>query len=92
MDSPHPPMASPSSLLDLVNQVQANKRLPPFARLAPNLRLREDLGFSSLDLAELTVRIEEAFGIDIFAQGVLRTVGEIETRLAASSREDRARP
>jgi hypothetical protein len=27
------------------------------------------------------VRIEEAFGVDIFAAGVVRTAGEIEARL-----------
>jgi acyl carrier protein len=74
-------MPQAPTLLDLINQVQANKRLPPLLDLTPNLRLREDLGFNSLDLAELTVRIEDARNIDIFARGVLRTIGEIEQRL-----------
>jgi len=80
-------MPQAPTLLDLINQVQANKRLPLFPDLTPNLRLREDLGFSSLDLAELTVRIEEVRNVDIFARGVLRTVGEIEQRLAEESRQ-----
>ncbi len=81
-------MPSSVTLLDLVNQVQANKRLPLFPELTPDLRLREDLGFSSLDLAELTVRIEEARNVDIFDRGILRTVGEIEQRLAAETGEN----
>ncbi len=80
-------MTSSASLLELVNQVQTNKHLPLFTELRPGLRLREDLGFNSLDLAELTVRIEEARNVDIFAKGVLRTVGEIEQRLAAEAAE-----
>ena len=51
------------------------------AALAPGLRLREDIGFDSMDLAELTVRIEERFGVDVFAEGVVRTWGEVEQRV-----------
>lgn len=71
------------SLLEIINQVRANKGLPELDIVRGTLRLREDLGFDSLDLAELTARIDEAWGIDIFADGVLSTVGEIEQRIAA---------
>jgi len=71
------------TLLSVVNQVLANKRCPAIAALPPETRLREELGFDSLDMAELTVRLEEAFGVDIFAAGVVRTAGEIEARLPA---------
>lgn len=74
-------MKTPPTLLSVVNQVQANKRRPLLESLRPETRLREDLGFDSLDLAELTVRIEEAYGVDIFAAGVVRTAGEVEARL-----------
>jgi acyl carrier protein len=76
-------MSRDPELLQLVNQVLANKRRPAIERLTPETRLREDLGFDSLDLAELVVRIEEATGVDVFAEGVLRTAGEIEARIAA---------
>jgi acyl carrier protein len=69
------------TLLTVVNQVLANKGRPEIATLPPQTRLREELGFDSLDMAELTVRLEEAFGVDIFAAGVVRTAGEIEARL-----------
>lgn len=39
--------------------------------------LRNDLDLDSLDLAELTVRIENEFGIDVFEDGMVETVGEI---------------
>lgn len=47
-----------------------------------NSHLRNDFGMDSLDLAELTVRIEAEFDIDIFADGIVNTVGEIEKKLA----------
>ena len=81
-------MSSAPDLLRLVNQVLANKRRPAVARLASETRLREDLGFDSLDLAELTVRIEEAHGVDVFEKGVLRTAGEIEARLGRAACAD----
>ena len=36
-----------------------------------------NLGLSSFDLATLTVRIEDEYDIDIFEDGIVRTVGEI---------------
>jgi acyl carrier protein len=87
-------MSSAPDLLRLINQVLANKRRPAVMQLRPETRLREDLGFDSLDLAELVVRIEEASGVDVFEKGVLRTAGEIEDRLGratcADNVEDRA--
>lgn len=69
------------SLADVINEVRVNKRLPPLQNLTAASRLREDVGFESLDLAELTVRIEEAFGVDVFADGLVSTVGEIEEKI-----------
>jgi acyl carrier protein len=69
-------------LLVIINQVRENKRQPSLPELARDLRLREDIGFESLDLAELTVRLEEAFGVDVFADGLVQTVGEIQDKIA----------
>jgi len=46
-----------------------------------NTKLKEDLGFDSLMLAVLTVKIENEFGIDIFEDGLIFTVGEILNKL-----------
>lgn len=46
-------------------------------------KLREDLGLSSFDLAELTVKIEDEFDIDIFEDGLVSTIGEIFAKLQA---------
>ena len=70
-----------NELLSIINQVRENKGQPPVGELPPDSRLREDIGFKSLDLAEFTVRIEERFGVDVFADGLVNTIGEIEERL-----------
>lgn len=44
-------------------------------------RLRNDLGLDSLDLAVLTVKIEAKLGVDVFAKGIVTTVGEILDRI-----------
>ena len=44
--------------------------------------LRDNLGLNSFDLAELTVKIEDEFDIDIFEDGLVNTIGEIYEKLA----------
>lgn len=44
-------------------------------------KLRDDLGLTSFDLAELTVKIEDEFDIDIFEDGLVNTLGEIFAKL-----------
>jgi acyl carrier protein len=39
--------------------------------------LTDDLGLDSLNLAQLTVKIEAELGIDIFEKKIIRTFGEI---------------
>ena len=43
--------------------------------------LRNDLDLTSFDLAELTVKIEDEFDIDIFEDGLVNTIGEIYEKL-----------
>jgi acyl carrier protein len=68
-------------LLEIINTVRTNKGLSPVAELNPEHDLRSDLGFDSLDLAELTVRVEKDFGIDIFADSFVLTVADIIAKL-----------
>ncbi|EJR90592.1 acyl carrier protein [Bacillus cereus VD196] len=42
-----------------------------------SLNLRDDLNFDSLMLAELTVRLEDEFNIDVFEDGIVQTLGEV---------------
>ena len=69
-------------LLEIVNTVRDNKGLSALSDLRPENDLRTDLGFDSLDLAELTVRIEKEYGIDIFADSFVLTVSDIYAKLA----------
>ena len=46
-----------------------------------SMSLRKDLGLDSFDLAELTVLVEDEFGIDIFADGLVDTIQEVEAKL-----------
>lgn len=64
-------------LIDIINQIKVNKGQEKLNTLSEDTDLRTDLGFDSLDLAELTVRIEKEFGVDIFENGLVSTVGEI---------------
>jgi len=68
-------------LIDIINIVLENKGRAILLTVKPNDDLRNDLGLDSLDLAELTVRIESEFDIDIFENGLVKTVGEIQDKL-----------
>jgi len=70
-----------TKVLEIINGIRAAKGLSPFDTVNADTRLREDLGFTSFDLAELTVKIEDEFDIDIFEDGLVNTVGEIFTKL-----------
>ena len=70
-----------STILEIINSIRSVKGLPALSSLSSEDSLREDLGFTSFDLAELTVRIEDEFDIDIFEDGLVNTVGEIYEKL-----------
>lgn len=70
-----------SHLLNVLNHLLKAKGKPVLSSIDPVLRLRQDLGFDSFDLAELTVRLEEISGVDVFAAGVVHTVGEVLSRI-----------
>ena len=68
-------------LLKIINSIKKNKQDTPVESLTEEMRLREDLNLDSFDLAELTVKIEDEFDIDIFEDGLVLTVGEILNKL-----------
>ncbi len=73
------------SLQDIVNEIREDAGRDPIDALSPEMRLREDLGFDSIELAVLTANVEAEFGVDVFADGIVRTVGEVEEKLKARS-------
>ena len=65
----------------MIRQIRQNKGIDAPFELTPDTSLREDLGFDSFDLAELTVRIEDEFGIDVFDTGIVENVFDICEKL-----------
>ena len=68
-------------LATIINSIRSKKDLTPLNKIPADFTLRYDLALDSLDLAELTVRIEDEYGVDIFEDGFIRTVGEILEKL-----------
>lgn len=66
-----------NKLLAQINEVLSGKGEKLLSDITPEMKLRDDLGFDSFDLAELTVRLEEIYNVDIFENGIVSTVGEI---------------
>lgn len=71
-------------LLEVVNSIRENKGLEKLSVINDCDRLREDYGFTSFDLAELTVKVEDETDIDIFEDGLVNTVSEILVKIAES--------
>ncbi|KAA4690598.1 MULTISPECIES: acyl carrier protein [Bacteroides] len=69
-------------VLEIINNIRAAKDMAPIAELHTEDKLRDDLGLTSFDLAELTVNIEDEFDIDIFEDGLVDTVGQIYAKLS----------
>lgn len=64
-------------IFEIINKVLENRTKDKLTSINPEMNLRKDIGFDSLDLAELTVRIEAEFDVDVFEDGIVNTVGEI---------------
>ncbi len=69
-------------LLEIINSILINKGMSTISEFKPEDDLREDYGFTSFDLAELTVGLEDEFDVDIFEGGLIRTVGEIIKKIS----------
>ena len=72
-----------TKILEIINDIRASKSMASVETLNESDNLRNDLGLTSLDLAELTVRIEDEFDIDIFEDGLVNTIGEVYAKLEA---------
>ena len=69
-------------VLEIINSIRASKNLPALDALKDSDTLLFDLQLTSFDLAELTVKLEDEYGIDIFEDGLVNTVGEIYAKLS----------
>lgn len=69
-------------VLEIINSIRASKNLPALDALKDSDTLLFDMQLTSFDLAELTVKLEDEYGIDIFEDGLVNTVGEIYAKLS----------
>lgn len=69
------------TILKIINEIRQNKGLVALDSIVEEQTLRNDLELTSFDLAELTVKIEDEYDIDIFEDGLVNTVGEIFAKL-----------
>ena len=66
-----------SIVTEIVCTVLENSSLPADVEINKNTNLRDELGFDSLALAELAVRLEDEFDVDVFEDGLVHTIEEI---------------
>ena len=69
------------TILIIINEIRQAKGLVVLDSIVEDQTLRNDLELTSFDLAELTVKIEDEYDIDIFEDGLVNTVGEIFAKL-----------
>ena len=68
-------------LIEVIKIVMENSSLDTSIEINRDSNLREDLKLDSLALAELAVRIEEIYNVDVFEDGLVSTVLEIEEKI-----------
>jgi acyl carrier protein len=64
-------------LLAIINEMREESGKNTIDKLESSMDLRDDLELDSLMLAELTVRVEDEFDVDIFEDGIIQTIGDI---------------
>lgn len=69
-------------LLDIINIILKNRSKPTMKKISDDTDLRTDLGFDSLDLAELTARIEAEYDVDIFEDGIVFKISDILEKIS----------
>lgn len=72
-------------LLRIINIILRKEDRAVLEKLDINLSLRNDLDFDSLNLAELTVRIEDEFDVDIFEDDIVDSISEVISKINGSS-------
>jgi len=75
-------MKMEDKIKEIINIVLEKNNKEKIEELNKEASLRDDLGMDSLDLAELTVRIEDEYDIDIFEDGIIDKVGEIIEKIS----------
>lgn len=75
-------MSKRSTLKTILNDILEEKENSSLVdELEDDISLTDDLGLESLDLAEMTVRLEDKYGVDVFEDDVVDEVGEVLEKL-----------
>ena len=64
-------------IIKIIQKIKPQLKL----KLDPSLKFRNDMQFDSIDLAQLTVEIEEEFDIDVFADGPVSTISDVLSKI-----------
>jgi acyl carrier protein len=64
-------------LLAILNDILITNSLAEITELNESLKFKDDLGFDSITMVDLVVKIEDEFGIDMFSGGRIQTIGEL---------------
>jgi acyl carrier protein len=68
-------------ILAIITRILEKKGSKVDFEITADTRLSEDLGLDSFDLAEMTVLIEDEFGIDVYEDGIIETYGEVLVKI-----------
>jgi acyl carrier protein len=68
------------SLLEIINEVLSDSD-SQVESITSETDLRNDLGMDSMNLALLTVLIEDEYGVDVFEDGMVSTFADIEKKI-----------
>lgn len=83
----HSPMAQSTAskrdtVKSIINDILREKEgASPVETLSDDISLTKDLGLDSLHLAEMTVHLEDKYNVDVFAEDVPNTVGDVLEKL-----------
>ncbi|TMV50785.1 acyl carrier protein [Paenibacillus mesophilus] len=70
-----------NNIKEIIASILENKGAEKNVNISGETSLRRDLEFDSLDLAVLTVKIEDEYDVDIFEDGIIDTVAEIIAKI-----------
>ena len=74
-------MMKNTELLKIINEILLGTGMEKLTSITDKDNLRDDLGFDSFMLAELTVMIEDKTNIDIFENDYISTIEQIKEKL-----------
>jgi acyl carrier protein len=68
-------------ILSIINEILEDNDRQKIESLKPEMSLRNDIGFDSMDLAKLTVMIEDQYNVDIFEKGLVDKISEVMEKI-----------